>query len=52
MKDTMSVTVPMNEGEQAVFTIEFDRADFFKVVDSLDGLTLESVQNNPLWKII
>ena len=53
MKDTMTVTVAMKNGVQAFFKIEFNKSDFFNIVDCLDTeLTLESVQNNPLWRIV
>lgn len=53
MKDTMGVTVEIGKNEVACFTIEFLRADFFTVIEEVSkGLTLESVQNNPLWEIV
>lgn len=50
--NTLTVTVDLNDGSQAFFKIEFKNEDFMKVVDSVDGLTLENVYTNPLWKVI
>ena len=49
--NTMNITVSLEEGEQAIFTIEFKNSDFMKVVDSIGELTLESVYENPLWTV-
>ena len=49
--DTMNITIPIGNGEQAVFTIAFKKSDFFAVVDLVGTLTIENVMHQELFEV-
>ena len=51
MTNTMNITVDTKNNEVAVFTIEFKKDDFMKVVDAIENVTMENVFNNSLWNV-
>jgi len=53
MKDTMTITLDTETpGEQAYFKIEFNKSDFFAVVDQIDHVTLGNVYQQELFTVI
>ena len=50
--NTMNITLEAKNGIQAVFTIEFKKSDFMNVVNMIDTVTIDTVENQELFKVI
>jgi len=48
----MTITVPISQGEVAVFKIAFKKSDFMAVIDAVEFATLENISSNPLWTVV
>ena len=48
----MNITLEAKNGIQAVFTIEFKKSDFMNVVNMIDTVTIDTVENQELFKVI
>jgi hypothetical protein len=57
MTTTLPVIIKTGKNKQGketgkYFTIEFKVADFDKVLEAIETVTLETINNNPLWKVL
>ena len=48
----LTITIKTGKNEAKFFFIEFKVADFDQVVEAVANVTLETVYNNPLWKVL
>jgi len=57
MTTTLPVIIKTGKNKQGketgkYFQIQFNVADFDKVLEAIETVTLETINNNPLWKVL
>ena len=50
--DTMTITISQPEGIELYFKIQFERKNFFNIIDIVDKLTIDTVMNCDLFEVL